>query len=294
MSYAKKVLKLFYTMGSSDKEYHAVVEASADGKGYHVYGMNGRRGAANTKQTKTSTPVTLASAESLYSALVEDKRKKGYTTRPAGTPHGGIFSSDAIITGSAPVPAAAETPLVPMAWFNTANESEFDTLLDNDEFVAQELVAGERIMVEVTAGRVRGVNVSAGATSKTAIAIPLPAALITELLMAAPGFVLDGLYDAATSRFAVVDGYRVDTKSPGTEGEVAPFKARMSLLVSQFAKAKGKHVEVMQPHLEEDKGALAYAMQEYGRKQMMLRKALCSYETDAASRSDASVIVHNF
>jgi predicted DNA-binding WGR domain protein len=296
MSYAKKVLKLYYTSGSSDKEYHAIVEASADGTGYHVYGMNGRRGAANTKQNKTSTPVTLSSAESLYSGLVEAKRKKGYTTRPAGVPHAGIFSSDAIITGaaSAPTTSAPATPLVPMAWFNTADESEFDTLLEDDEFVAQELVAGQRVMVEVTAGRVRGVDVSAGRASAASMAISLPATLTTELLMAVPGFVLDGLYDAATSRLAVVDGYRIDTKSPATEGASAPFDARMSVLVSQFAKAKGKHVEVMKPYLEDDKGALAYAMQDHGRKQMMLRKVHSCYETGAKPRSDAAVLVHNF
>jgi len=294
MSYAKKVLKLFYTLGSSDKEYHAVVEATADGSGYHVYGMNGRRGAANTKQAKTVAPVNLATAESLYSGLVEAKRKKGYTTRPAGVPHAGIFSSDAIITGTASAPTAPETPLVPLEWLSTADESEFDTLLENDEFAAQELVAGQRLMVEVTAGRVRGVDVSAGRARPAAMAIPLPATLTTELLMAVPGFVLDGLYDAATSRFAVVDGYRVDTKSPGTEGVAAPFDARMSLLVSQFAKAKGKHVEVMKPYLEDDKGALAYAMQDHGRKQMMLRKVHSGYNADVQSRSDATVIVHHF
>lgn len=292
MSYAKKILKLFYTSGSSDKEYHAVIEASTDGKGFHVYGMNGRRGSARTKQTKTSAPVSLGAAESIYNELIEEKRKKGYTSRPSGTPHGGIMLSDADISGTPPAPAAPAIPLVPMAWFSTAGEAEFDTLLFDDEFVAQELVAGQRILVEVTAGRVRGVDVSAGTASAAAIA--LPSALTTELLKAAPGFVLDGLYDASTTRFAVVDGYRVDPGSPDTEGASAPFKTRMPVLIKQFAKAKGKHVEVMQPHLDEDKGALAYALQDNGRKQMMLRKVDSSYDTARSERTAASVLVHSF
>lgn len=296
MSYAKKILKLYYTSGSSDKEYHAVIEASADGTGFHVYGMNGRRGSARTKQTKTTAPVSLGTAESIYSGLVEEKRKKGYTSRPSGTPYGGISESDASVSGTPPAAPVPATPLVPLAWFQTANEAEFDDLLGDDAFAAQELVAGRRIMVEVTAGRVRGVDVAmtAGGPSAAPVAVPLPAPLTTELLTAAPGFVLDGLYDAATSRFAIVDGYRVNTGSPSVEGPAAPFKARMSLLVKQFAKAKGKHVEIMQPHLDEDKGALAYALQDHGRKQMMLRKVHSSYETGSSERSEASVLVHNF
>jgi len=288
MSYAKKVLKCYYTGSGSDKEYHVVIEADPAGTGFNVYGLNGPRGRARTKQHKTTSPVSLPVAESIFSEVVEEKRKKGYTTRPAGTPFGGISFSDAEISGAAPANPEPLTPLVPQAWFDTVDEAEFDNLLDDDDFVAQELVAGQRILVEVTAGRVRGVDVSSGSTSA------LPAALTAELQSVVPGFVLDGLYDASTSRFAVLDGYRVSTTAPSTDGAAAPFAKRMSMLVGQITKGKGKHVEVVQPHLDEDKGILACALQDNGRKQMMLRKLHSSYETGVVPRGTATVIVHNF
>lgn len=66
------------------------------------------------------------------------------------------------------------------------------------------------------------------------------------------------------------------------------------MLVGQITKGKGKHVEVVQPHLDEDKGILACALQDNGRKQMMLRKLHSSYETGVVPRGTATVIVHNF
>jgi predicted DNA-binding WGR domain protein len=289
MSYAKKVLKLYLTVPAEhkDREYHIIVEASGTA-GYHVYGMNGRRGAANTRQSKTATgPVTLSAAESIFSTLVDDKRKKGYTTEVSGRPFSGISLAAATLSGTAPTapPAKPATPLVATPWFNTAGEDEFGALLEDEQFAAQELIAGERVLAEVGT-TIRCQEVASGAN------VTLPPAILAELKKAAQNFVVDGVFSAASERFAILDGYRV--ASPTSEGPTAPFELRIASLAAQVKSAKVKHVEVLPAYTDEDKFALACAMQNHGRQRMLLRKNRAAYEMAAPGRSDATVILHNF
>lgn len=92
-----KVLKsqrliLFYTDSRSDKEYQIHMERLASGN-YTVYGLNGRRGRATTKQVKLASG-SLSDAYSKFEEVKEEKRRKGYTTDLSGTPHGAISRPD--------------------------------------------------------------------------------------------------------------------------------------------------------------------------------------------------------
>src|SRR5947209_861156 len=73
---------LFYREGGSDKEYHACIEAKDDG--YVVNFAFGRRGAALTAGTKTSSPTTLEAATKIYEKLIAEKKAKGYTPSTDG------------------------------------------------------------------------------------------------------------------------------------------------------------------------------------------------------------------
>lgn len=289
MTYAKKVLKLYLTVPaeSKDREYHIIVEASGTA-GYHVYGMNGRRGSATTRQSKTTLgPVPLASAEAMFSTLVEEKRKKGYTTETTGRPNAGISLASAVITGAAPAakPAVPPAPLVAMAWSSTTGEDDFGTLLENEQFAAQELIAGERVLAEVGV-TIRCQVVASGAN------ITLPPAIAAELQKAAPNCVVDGMFSAASERFAILDGYQAGTAAAA--GPAAPFDLRIAALATQVGAAKVSHVEVLPAYTDEDKFALACAMQSQGRKHMLLRKNRAAYTASPAGSKDAAVIVHNF
>ena len=78
---------LYYSEGSSDKEYHAeIVEVTG---GNVVNFRYGRRGSALTAGTKTSAPVDFAQAKKIYDKLVKEKTSKGYTPDVSGAAYQG-------------------------------------------------------------------------------------------------------------------------------------------------------------------------------------------------------------
>src|SRR4051794_8129298 len=78
---------LYYRDGSSDKVYTAAIEPRGDG--YVVTFAFGRRGAALQAGTKTTSPVTLEKAKTIYDKLVREKQAKGYTAGEDGAPFTG-------------------------------------------------------------------------------------------------------------------------------------------------------------------------------------------------------------
>ncbi|RYF78345.1 MAG: WGR domain-containing protein [Cytophagaceae bacterium] len=71
--------KLHFKEGNSDKVYE--VDIAEVGAGEYVVNFRyGRRGASLKEGSKTTSPVGLAQAETLFNALEAEKRKKGYLT----------------------------------------------------------------------------------------------------------------------------------------------------------------------------------------------------------------------
>lgn len=73
---------LFYSEGSSDKEYRVQVAARDDG--FIVNFQYGRRGASLTSGTKTPSPVPFDKAIKVFEKLVQGKKSKGYTEEESG------------------------------------------------------------------------------------------------------------------------------------------------------------------------------------------------------------------
>lgn len=71
-----KQIKLFFQEGTSDKVYE--IDLCESGDGFLVNFRYGRRGASLKEGTKTIFPVAIAEAEKVFSALEQEKRKKGY------------------------------------------------------------------------------------------------------------------------------------------------------------------------------------------------------------------------
>src|SRR6476659_4448146 len=76
---------LYYREGSSDKVYQAAIEPT--GELFVVNFAYGRSGTTLSTGTKTSLPVDFDAARKIYDKLVNEKRAKGYTEGPDGTPY---------------------------------------------------------------------------------------------------------------------------------------------------------------------------------------------------------------
>lgn len=77
---------LYFKSGSSDKVYHAQIDAADDG-GFVVNVAYGRRGGTLSTGTKTKTPVDYAAALRIFEKVLSEKRSKGYTEGITGTPY---------------------------------------------------------------------------------------------------------------------------------------------------------------------------------------------------------------
>lgn len=150
---------LFYSEGSSNKEYHAEIVEVAGGNVVNF--RYGRRGAALTAGTKTSAPVDLAQAKKIYDKLVKEKTSKGYTPDASGVAYQGTEN------------ASLKTDFTPQL-LNPITEDEAMRLIEDDRWAAQEKMDGVRRAAHVVAGSVTGMN-------RKGLSVPLPQAIADEL-----------------------------------------------------------------------------------------------------------------
>jgi predicted DNA-binding WGR domain protein len=284
-----KHIILYYTKGTSDKEYQ--IHMQPDGTGYTVYGLYGRRGRASTKDVKV-TGVTQSSAEVAFSNVLDEKRKKGYTTDISGSPHAGIGA--ATVSGTAPTkPAAPTAPPVPPAQFivpHALSAGELDGYLDDDDWILQPLPSNPRLLVHRPAGgkltviNEEGVNLAG-------LSAFFPAAVEAAVNKHFKQAVLEGYLDPTTSSFVVVDGYTQDN----TKGEAArPLEERLRYLSKAIKGFKSKEMEMCLWYENGDKGEACAVLQDMGRAGVMLRRAMASYVEGPQARDDATVLKHEF
>ena len=90
---------LYYKEGSSDKVYQAATEP--DGDLFLVTIAFGRRGSTLSTGTKTPEPVDLDTATRIFTKLIHEKKAKGYSEGPDGTPYQHTAKEDRV-TGLLP------------------------------------------------------------------------------------------------------------------------------------------------------------------------------------------------
>ena len=150
---------LYYSEGRSDKEYHAEIVEVAGG---HVVNFRfGRRGAALTVGTKTSTPVDFAQAKTIYDKLVKEKTAKGYTPDVSGAAYQGTAH------------AGRHTGFAPQL-LNPIAETDALDLINDHQWAAQEKMDGERRAVRAEKDQVTGAN-------RKGLIVPLPQTIADEL-----------------------------------------------------------------------------------------------------------------
>lgn len=160
---------LYFRESGSDKEYHARIEEK-DG-GFVVNFAFGRRGAALSTGTKTSSSTTLEAATKIFDKLVAEKRAKGYSPSTDGKAFA-MTERAGDVSG-----------LLPQL-LNPIEEADVDRYLADEDWVLEEKHDGRRLMVRVTAGVVEGAN-------RKGLLVSLPRE-IEDALQASADCVLDG------------------------------------------------------------------------------------------------------
>lgn len=150
---------LYYSEGSSDKEYHAEIIEVAGGNVVNF--RYGRRGASLTTGTKTSAPVDFAQAKKIYDKLIKEKTSKGYTPDVSGTAYQGTEN------------AGLKTDFYPQL-LNPVTEDEAMRLIEDDRWAAQEKMDGERRAAHADGNEVIGIN-------RKGLIVPLPEPIAAEL-----------------------------------------------------------------------------------------------------------------
>lgn len=156
----KDQASLYFSEGSSDKEYHTQVVAS--GEGFLVNFQYGRRGAALATGSKTTSPLPYEAAKKTFDKLVKEKTSKGYTPDVSGAAYQGTEN------------AGLKTDFVPQL-LNAITEDEAMRLIADDGWVAQQKMDGERRAAHAEDGRVVGMN-------RKGLAVPLQQSIADEML----------------------------------------------------------------------------------------------------------------
>lgn len=132
MTQPTKLASLYYTSGSSDKEYHAQIVPS--GAGFLVNFQYGRRGGALQDGTKTKAPVSLDKAIDAFDKLIKEKMGKGYTMDTGGQLYQAV--TDKEFTGILP------------QLLNEMDKARVPELIADNGWVAQEKQDGNRRMMD--------------------------------------------------------------------------------------------------------------------------------------------------
>ncbi|MCL4748266.1 MAG: WGR domain-containing protein [Burkholderiaceae bacterium] len=167
---AVKQASLFFTLGSSDKEYHCQI-VERDG-GYSVEFQYGRRGGPLQTGSKTPSPVDLDKATAVFDKLVKEKTGKGYTPGESGVAYQNTDKE------------AAYTGVLPQL-LNPIDKAEAADYLYSPYFFMQEKHDGERVLVRKSGANITGIN-------KKGIERPLPLELVEAALSIDGDMLLDG------------------------------------------------------------------------------------------------------
>lgn len=167
-------IALYFTAGSSDKEYHAQVQEKEGG--YVVNFQYGRRGSALKAGAKTATPVSLEEALAIYNSLVEEKTGKGYSPSQSGVAFEGTDKAGQV-TG------------VALQLLNAVPEQRVPSLIANPSWMAQQKYDGERRSVRCLRADnscdVQGIN-------RKGLAVALPQPVVQAAMAIGFDFVIDG------------------------------------------------------------------------------------------------------
>ncbi len=161
---------LYYREGSSDKVYQAGIEPK--GELFVVNFAFGRRGSTLNTGTKTSSPVDYETARKIYDKLINEKKAKGYTEGPDGTPYQHTEKEDRV---------AGVLPQL----LNPIEEQELNRFIQDRDHYAQEKYDGRRMLVRKNGAEIHGIN-------RKGLLVGLPESVFLATRAIPGDFILDG------------------------------------------------------------------------------------------------------
>ena len=260
-------VSLFFTEGSSDKEYHVQLrQAPTAPDAWVVDFQNGRRGKALASGTKTAQPVGFAEAKKIYDKLVSEKTKKGYTPDVSGA----VFQDT--VQGEQFSGCLPQLPTV------VRDEAQIEAMLDDPNWWIEEKHDGDNRQVRSLAdGSVQGIN-------KRGLVVALPQSL-ADGVAAVPGPFLASAEIIGTT-LHVFDIQELD----GKDLRGLSYRERYALRakVVQNMRAAGADVEmVTAATTSAEKRALMEAIRDRAGEGVVFKRAAAVFEAGKQSATSA-------
>ena len=259
-------ITLYYREGSSDKVYQASIEPQGD-----LFVVNfayGRRGSTMSTGTKTQTPVDYESAKRIYDKLVREKKAKGYTEGPDGTPYEHTEKEDRV------------TGLLPQL-LNPIDEEEAKRLIKDPAWALQEKFDGRRVLVRKAGAEIHGVN-------RKGLLIGLPSPIVVAAHKITGDFVLDGeCVGDVLYAFDLLE-------SDGEDYRAKPYEHRLAKLSDLLDRPDITHIESVETATDQAHKERLFRQLQAERKEGVVFKRLDAAYTPGRPNSGGTQLKHKF
>lgn len=257
---------LYYREGSSDKIYQVSLESTGDR--FVVNFAYGRRGSTLSTGTKTSAPVDLERARTIFEKLIREKTAKGYNPGESGTPYQHTEHAN------------RARSLVPML-LNAIEADEAAQLLQNPAWCMQEKFDGHRLLIEKAGDKIVGCN-------RRGLAISLPVPFIRDVARIQRDLVLDG--ESVDDTFHVFDLLELD----GEDLRARPLKQRLLELINVLASAQCPSLSMIHTTFSTGDKTRLFEEIQLGRREGVVFKRIDARYTPGRPNSGGTALKHKF
>lgn len=278
-------ITLYYTSGSSDKEYQLSVSESA--AGHIVVAQYGPRGRATRLEQKTPSPVPESAAMAMFGKVLAEKKKKGYTTSVSGTPFGPVAvpPRTASPASSSPAPGVSSAPRTGFVVPLELSAADLDAYLEEDDWVLQPISAQELLLVQ------KSRSSKLVAANRMGVMFSLPPALESLINGMFSSVVLEGFLDATTNALVVTDGF--SDARPGMAA-IDPFSQRWDSLLTIISDKGSALLETVPVYTGEDKSQACALLQDTGRVGVVLKHVNKPYVPGKQVLTKVTALTHHF
>ena len=258
-----KSTTLYYREGSSDKVYQASIEPKD--AGFVVNFAYGRRGSTLNTGTKTSIPVDEQTATRIFEKLIIEKKSKGYSEGPDGTPY---LHSEKQVSGITP------------QLLNPIEEEELPKYLDDPNWCMQQKLDGKRLLLRKTGAAIEGIN-------RKGLVVGIPASIHSEAMTIQGDFLMDGEIIGDTY-------YVFDLLSQKEALSHLSYAVRYDKLAKLLKPHAQQHIKVVLIVLEADAKRDSLQALRLDRAEGVVFKALGAPYTPGRPASGGSQLKHKF
>ena len=257
---------LYYRDRTSDKVYQASLEPVGDG--FVVQFAYGRRGSSLNTGTKTQCPVDYEEAQRIYDKLIREKKAKGYTEGPNGTPYQHTDKADRV------------TGILPQL-LNPVEEQEVHCLADDPSWCFQPKFDGRRLLIQKTGSEVIGIN-------RKGLIVSLPECLVHAALHLPGDFILDGeAVGLVYHSFDLLESNQEDCRG-------LPLRVRMERLLQELSPRAHPYILAAQTAwTTADKQALLHSLRQQNQEGVVMKEIHAAYQP-GRPHSGGPALKHKF